>query len=427
MSYPTPPLSNSKHDIDQGWHRLITFLQNGGIGTDWSNILFVDPVNGSDATAERGSFTKKYATAQAAMDAAEVGDTVWLSPGIHILAQPLTWSTFSNVTLRGFSRNETILSGIVNVGAVDAMSIRDISVVELNMDGSADANSYGQAILSDVRVLGDITIATANRVDFHNVRAVDVNLTETGPVYVDSCEFADVTVDYPLAPASAPNSGRGVVVVTSSTFSDVTVSALGAVVLGKDTQVVNISASILDNATMQHGAIWSSGKVGGTITVNFTLENLVAPDNEIARFDYAEIGGIVSCTNDGLGGGTQRARINFRHASLYDTVGPHLFGDLVDADLREALFSQGSIDLINLGTGTVDRTNWYIIEPDGSGGVVSIVPPYPAGKTDYSISCELQVNTDGPVEVDSKAENQFARTKTADTGDVRYLLVRPYD
>jgi hypothetical protein len=196
--------------------------------------------------------------------------------------------------------------------------------------------------------------------------------------------------------------------------------------MGKDTQVQNVTATILDTHPPACGSVWATGKIAGDITINFTLIN-VNDGTEIGRFDYAEIGGIVSCTNDGLGGGTQRARINVRHASLYETVGPHLFGDLVDADLREALFSQGSIDLINLGTGTVDRTNWYIIEPDGSGGVVSIVPPYPAGKTDYSISCELQVNTDGPVEVDSKAENQFARTKTADTGDVRYLLVRPYD
>jgi len=78
---------------------------NGGI----ANTVYVSKL-GNDSTGVRGSIVYPFLTVQAAMNAAQSGDTVLVGPGIF--QQTITWPHLTNVSLVGSGRDATTIQQV---------------------------------------------------------------------------------------------------------------------------------------------------------------------------------------------------------------------------------------------------------------------------------------------------------------------------
>ncbi len=125
------------------------------------STLIVDAINGNDATAARGSFTKSYLTPEAAQTAASSGDTVHVYPGSYTISAYLgkngvNWNLEPGVTLTAtcdsganrqvFSDNNTAMTFVV-AGAGNL--ICDGSATP---GGSFNATVMVQNSSSDIRI-----------------------------------------------------------------------------------------------------------------------------------------------------------------------------------------------------------------------------------------------------------------------------------
>lgn len=78
----------------------------GGAGTLWGNCLFVDIVNGNDATAVRGDSAFPYLTVNAAITAALSGDTIVVRPGTYTVT---SFSMPAGVVLYGLGGPQDVI------------------------------------------------------------------------------------------------------------------------------------------------------------------------------------------------------------------------------------------------------------------------------------------------------------------------------
>lgn len=439
MQKISPPHTFTSDQSSQ-WYKLQALIASLLAGSGFSTVAYVDVVTGNDDSAEVGSTTFKYQTIQAALDAVPADSVVLVSPGTY--TENLVWPNTNNITLMGSGKTSTYLVNaaagatimIAPTIALARATVRDMIVdttgaVVMEVNGTLNANIFTQGFhLVNVHAPnGQVNFYSINEYEIESVQGSTLGIFNCGPGPMYDSQWNNVGVIYETAPVEPPASGRGILYGSSiQVYNELSVQTLGAVAFGKDTQVGTITGTIEDTATAC-GYIWMAGNVPGiagvSVNVTFVLTN---NDTEIIRLDYALVGGTV--TVDDAGGSTNRAKVNLRHAELLDTTGPHTAGDLTDIDLRGGLFTQGSLAVA--GTGTIDRTHWYITEADGDGAAsfgVAIAPPYPIGTTDYEVNVEGDVLADLPVQIDTKVAAQFNRTKTADNGALRFLLTRPFD
>lgn len=440
-----PPKSFTPEQAQQ-WFKLQRMLLDNLTNTGFSNILFVDQVDGNDASAQRGSLTFKFATIQAALDAAQVGDLIWVSPGMY--NEDLTWPDTNNVTLMGSDQYSTAIRAATP--AVDTLTIRPTMSVQLAsvrdllllpnggnslvVDGSADTDMFDPIRIDNVSSLGDVSLSVVNNFRITNLVMGDADIRFMncgGGVVLDS-DFDLFAVTYQLAPPVAPDSGVVAIAVSTSLCNVLNCQGIPYVVFGKDTQAIYVTASILDNAT-RSGFVQVNGKIPGfdiagivrSIDITFNLEN---GDGEVCRFDFAEIGGRVTIGSDGS---TDRGRANIRNAMLYDQDGPHTVGALTDLDLRESAFSQES--LIVAASGTVDRTRWIQTILAGNSNTpvawanASNPVPYPAGRIPDHVTHECALVAEMPIAISDKSATQVEYTKGgADVVDVVVCAFRQY-
>lgn len=147
------------------------------------NIVWVDRVNGDDATAVRGNAGFPFLTVQAALTNALSGDIVQLRPGIYDLPAAGI-SIPAGVTLRGLSSFDTTLQILGALAATTALTISGAGRVE------------------------DVTV--------HLTSALDVNLT--GVLFSGASSATGklrrmvITVDNTTAPGLAPSQVVGILV-----------------------------------------------------------------------------------------------------------------------------------------------------------------------------------------------------------------------
>lgn len=440
-----PPKSVNKLDLDQAWYRLIREIRSGAlVGATWDNLLLVDK-GGNDATALRGSLTQKFATIQAALDAAQEGDTVWVGPGFY--AENITWPETNRVTLQGFGATETAIVGSAGATVLAApnttvalATIRDLAILSsdgsigLHVSGFNAPDSFDPLTLQDVNIYSTagVTALVANSIDLNNVftDGTPVEFTTVSKGRIVNCRLGNLSLDYdPAVPVQSEDGPGGVVVVDSTTLANVIVLNLARIVLSKDTQSASIFASLIDDAMVPGpgayvGSVWCFGKVIGNVDIQFAMTE---QSGEIGRFDYAEIGGLVSVVSVG---GTESETVNMRNAILHATpTAPdplHSVGLRSVLDLRGSLFTQHSLSVTD--DGAIDRTNWFVNDlVTGGAGPLDIVfdIPYPSGN--YTVLTELSVPPDSPVVISNKLPNKFTRTKASDDGDCRHLIVRPFE
>ena len=110
----------------------------------WTNFLFVDQED-SSTTPERNSFTKKFGTIQAAVNAAEAGDVILINPGEYY--EDLDLSNIVNgVTIQGAGIGETIVDKVDLIKAIGADPIQNITIKDISISG----DFFGEEEISDL-------------------------------------------------------------------------------------------------------------------------------------------------------------------------------------------------------------------------------------------------------------------------------------
>lgn len=110
-------------------------LISGGVTQGFGNVARVDQVYGNDSTGARNG--APFKTIQAALDAAQAGDTVWVFPGIYNEAVIIP----DDVALRGLANNSVTIqqTGVTSATTLVSMGSRS-SIQEINLKITAAAD-----------------------------------------------------------------------------------------------------------------------------------------------------------------------------------------------------------------------------------------------------------------------------------------------
>jgi hypothetical protein len=209
-------------------------LTNNGSGTlSWTavapasssltgNMLWVDAVNGNNATAVRGNDGLPFLTVEAALAAALSGDVVMVRPGTYNVAATLTLPT--GVALRGYNRDTTTIQKLLVTADTtlltmgESSSIQDLRIRLTSAEhhtlkgvlwpGTTTATAHADHCYIDV------DNSTAGDAGTSNVYGVHVTATST-PARITSVASNDVIVN--VTSAGLGNK-RGILLDTSIAY-----------------------------------------------------------------------------------------------------------------------------------------------------------------------------------------------------------------
>lgn len=124
----------------------------------WGRTLFVDSVNGRDATAIRGDASKPYLTASQAVANVQSGDTVLFRPGTYDV-NPLPDGYWTNAPLKIVDKTNVVIAGLAGaklqltglgsmwwVGRTTNVTFRDIEIVGVRTNNTL-GNPMGAIVL----------------------------------------------------------------------------------------------------------------------------------------------------------------------------------------------------------------------------------------------------------------------------------------
>lgn len=446
---PSPPRTFNREEAQQ-WYKLLRAIEFELTGAGLANTLYVDLLTGDNATAERGSLVFKYETIQAALDAAQTGDVVFVSPGSYV--EDIVWPATEDVTLRGSGRGATTITNssagtptiaIAPAGAaLVRATIEDLNLVNTVAGASpcivADAatgnqpDSFNSLTLQKLMTQAgagggnDIDVTTAIRVYLTDIQAEGgITLNEVGSAIYENLDVDSLTVGYD-ATAVEPTGGRGPHAGTGILVAQAfTVNNQAWVALGAESAVGAIAGSLTDTAAA-YGIIDFQGRCTGNCVVAFEFTEAGLDPHVGVRLDSAELAGALQVADTGVAG-TQRCVVHARHALLQnETADVNQAGDLTDMDLRGAQFAQDSLSVA--GNGAIDRTNWVQLIEQGQTTNVTENWANAGGNVPYvtapeHVAVEGDLIVDLPVQVTSKSTSQIQILKTADTGNI---LVNAY-
>lgn len=196
----------------------------------WTNFLFVDQED-SSTTPERNSFTKKFGTIQAAINAAEAGDVILINPGEY--DEDLDLSNIVNrVTIQGAGIGETIVNSVDLTKAIGADPIQNITIKDISISGALNIDSTnvptcfatGEVILQNTNIVGACTFTVLNKV-------VIIDCTISGASEINNCGtidsrgsqyISDLQLNYDFVEIT-PSLGRGEYRFSECVFNDIDV------------------------------------------------------------------------------------------------------------------------------------------------------------------------------------------------------------
>jgi len=186
------------------------------------NMLWVDAVNGNNATAVRGNDGLPFLTIEAALAAALSGDVVMVRPGTYNVATTLTLPT--GVALRGYNRDTTTIQKLLVTANTTLLTMGESSSIQ---DLRFKLTSAGHYTLKGVLWPGtttatahadhcfvDVGNSTAGDAGTSNVYGVHVTATST-PARITTVASNDVVVN--VTSAGLGNK-RGVLLDTSIAY-----------------------------------------------------------------------------------------------------------------------------------------------------------------------------------------------------------------
>lgn len=444
---PSPPRTFTP-DMAQQWYKLLGAIETEMGDAGLSNVLYVDQVDGNNDTAERGSIIFSYATIQAALDAAQAGDVVFVSPGTY--TEDVVWPQTNNISLQGSGKHQTTVTNatagqdaisiVPNGAPITMVSIADISVTATGLGSAIYANaatnnepdSFDALYLLRVNTESasglDISVTLGNMMYIRDVDAAG------GVVFREVAEaiYEDLVAGYwtvRFAPDQiTPTAGRLAHAATGVIIDNaLTVESLAWVAVGADSAVGSISGELSDDDTFNvYGIIDFQGRVVGDTDVTFGFTEAALNPHVGVRMDSAELGGHLQVADSG-DTGTERCVVQARHALLKDTTADvNQAGALVDMDIRGATFEQDSLSVAD--DGAIDRTHWVQEIAAGNSPATPVDWANSGGAVPYVTAPEFvgtESDTIGelPIAVVAKTTSSVTCEKTL---DVQPHIVKAY-
>ena len=171
--------------------KLFSYVNGLLTGALTGNVIWVDIVNGSDASGTSGDSSLAFATVGAALAAAVAGDVVMLRPGVYEEANPIILP--DDVALIGFSHsNTTIQMSNVATSTVLLTMGENSSVENLDLRLTAAGHQTLTGVLFPVT-----TTATAT------LRRVDISVDNSGASDAGTSVVTGVHVMATSTPAKA--------------------------------------------------------------------------------------------------------------------------------------------------------------------------------------------------------------------------------
>jgi len=353
---------------------LVKWVPSGPVpgAATWDNLLLVDK-GGNDATALRNSLTQKFLTIQAALDAAQAGDVVWVGPGTF--AEDLTWPEIDNVTLVGYGVATLITpawTGITIVAAtteIQGATIENLAIIAPGecitcqcplFPASFDTrlnlrNLFLQAFGEDAAV----NCYAMNFVEMQDVVMEGAAMYQNvARVRAQDCTASYWVTEYEGVQPT-PTQGRLEHFIANCAMRfNVVVGGQAQVFFDRDCRTGNVIGSLSEQGG-NFGVAKFQGSVTGNVQIGFNFTEAI--EHPAVNFDYAQVMGELDVSSTG---GTERCQARARQAVFY-TVEDQVIraGTFTDLDLQGSLFRQDSLVVSVEGDGRIDRSVWKQFVP----------------------------------------------------------------
>lgn len=399
------------------------WLATARLPAPWNGVLYVS-TTGNDATGARNDESRPYATVQAALNAAQTGDTVWVGPGTFSSgAVSVTWPNTEGVTLRGMGPEATKLTSssavsvpTLTIPAGASVVIQNATIQDLEIEKTDTSSTTNACFFADITA--NPLLAGANGLVMRNVKFTRNAPAGAGAGFYDACSLSQVN-RFALINCSgqvrAFNCGEGYIV-------DCRIFGQGDVFGGLISTWNNPAAGIVTllNAKQRFVSCtikgWTANgvtglQIGGAPNVDFdpgcTVEDGIGLNGTLTRYSASLVpivsfagrwSGNLSLTYSGatnagtftFDGAKQtsgtntwssssvRQTVSFKGASLL-TITPQA---RIDLDIRGAVYTSFSAT-IGVNGATVDRDFYSnTVTLDGAGaGTITGIHPWPTGTT----------------------------------------------
>lgn len=458
MSFnPVDILTQSGH-LRESWFRLMNKLMAsfGDLGFD--HVYYVDENEGVNASAQHGSYDRKYATIQAALNAAATDGfdeaIVLVGPGEYPEAVTLP-DTLVSLTLMGLDPERTIINpaagAAVTYEATAASVTQSLTIANLKLDPQAALGALNLSIdgtnaaAQDVcqndwltlknLILGadfgtGVAIDCVNEVFMDDLKGrtpatpVDLIINNCHQVIGSNLLFADASFDYDTG-EQVPAAGRGNYVFSNAVFATTTCDNLVQCYFGADTNITTLAGTIVGAAGPISGFIEAPCRIGA-IDITFDVD-VCAQAMEILNINQAKVIGTVSVAGTGVQD-TAYGVVRARSAVFYDeTQGDIVWGQDTNVHMEDAFFAIDAIDARN--SHGVNRTHHLqkitVTNAQASIDIVNNVGDFPFLDDDFVVTFEDGNNAGaGALAITQNAGIAFGN-KTVSTFDVLGSVAGP--
>lgn len=169
----------------------------GLLAMPWAGVLYVS-TSGSDSTGTRNDASKPYLTIQAALNAAQTGDTIWVGPGTFSSGSSSTvWPNTEGLTLRGMGPEATKMTSssaasvpTLTIPSTATVVVQNATIQDIEIEKTDTSSTTNACFFADVQ--GNPLLAGANGLVMRNVKFTRNAPAGAGAGYYDACSLSQV-------------------------------------------------------------------------------------------------------------------------------------------------------------------------------------------------------------------------------------------